>query len=93
MKNRELLTLLHQYYQLLYFCYLYPLPIAVLEMVEKSSVNFTLYNEEVDWNTAKASCEVDGQILAVLNTTDKLTTLKQQLRTKHNFPSPGYKKN
>ena len=58
-------------------------------MVEVSSMNFTLHNEAVDWNTAKVNCEADGQRLAVLDTNDTLTILKQQLRTKYNFPSPG----
>ena len=56
--------------------------------MESTSI-FTLYNEDVNWNTAKSRCEEDGQRLAVPDTTDKLTALKRQLRIKTQLSNSG----
>ena len=43
------------------------------------SISFTLHEEQVNWNKAKSRCEALGQRLAVLDTEDKLTALKEQV--------------
>ena len=45
-------------------------------------INFTLHDENVNWNTAKSRCEALGQRLAVLDTPDKLATLREQVWVK-----------
>ena len=42
------------------------------------SIYFTLHDERVNWTVAKSRCEALGQTLAVLDTEDKLTALKEQ---------------
>ena len=60
-------------------------------MVVETNIVYTLHDdEEVNWYEAQSRCQAGGQRLAVLDTVEKLTTLKQQLRIKHNFPTAGY---
>ena len=47
--------------------------------LEISALKFTLYDERVKWSTAKSRCEALGQRLAVVDTADKLTALKEQV--------------
>ena len=51
-------------------------------IAKKSTIKFTLYGEKVEWDTAKSRCEDVGQRLAVLDTEEKLTALKEQVWVK-----------
>ena len=42
-------------------------------------ISFTLHQGPVKWATAKSKCEAAGQRLAVLDTEDKLSALKEQV--------------
>ena len=46
--------------------------------VAEAGVVFTMFDYDVDWYTAKANCEADGQRLAVLDTEEKRTAMKAQ---------------
>ena len=45
----------------------------------KTEVIFTLYDDPVNWVTAKSRCESLGQRLAVLDTPEKRAALQEQL--------------
>ena len=44
-----------------------------------AEVIFTLYDDEVNWATAKSRCESLGQRLVVLDTAEKRNELKAQM--------------
>ena len=47
--------------------------------LSKAEIIFTLYDDPVNWMTAKSGCESLGQRLAVLDTPEKRAALQEQL--------------
>ena len=57
----------------LFLCFYF----SVTELAEPSVI-FTLFTEDVNWVTAKSRCEDLAQMLAVLDTEEKRTSLREQ---------------